>query len=95
MHGLGSLRPVRGLILAGNIAGVLAVYGPLGWGRLSEVVRIPLIDYAAVFSLACMIGLMRLLGATAGRVNGLSADCARRGGPGRLHRVPSASGRSV
>ena len=59
---------MRGLILASNIAGVLVVYGPLGWGRLSEVMRIPLIDYAPVFALAGMIGLMRLLGATAGWV---------------------------
>ena len=34
-------RWVRGLILAVYVAGVLAVYAPLGWGRLSEVLRIP------------------------------------------------------
>ena len=38
------------------MAGVLAVYGPFGWGRLSEVLRILLIDYAAVFLLAGIIG---------------------------------------
>ena len=43
----------------------LAVYAALGWGRLSEVLRIPLIDQAAVFALAAISGgvlrLMRLL----------------------------------
>ena len=67
-----------GLVLAAYVAGVLAVYGPFGWGRLSEVLRIPLIDYAAVFLLAGIIGgvigLIRLLGGTTQRVNDLSTD---------------------
>ena len=45
--------------LAQNVSiwtGVLAVYGALGWERLAEVVRIPFIDYAAVFALAGLIG---------------------------------------
>ena len=50
MHGLSWPRRVRGLVLATYCAGVLAVYGPLGWSRLSEVLRVPLIDYAAVFA---------------------------------------------
>ena len=68
MHGLGWSRPVRALVLAAYVAGVLAVYAPLGWDRLNEVLRIPLIDYAAVFALAAIIGgilgLIRLLGGT-------------------------------
>jgi hypothetical protein len=67
MHGLGWSRPVRALVLAAYAAGVVAVYTPLGWGRVSEVLRIPLIDYAAVFALAGTIGgilgLLRLRGA--------------------------------
>ena len=67
-----------GLVLAAYVAGVLAVYGPFGWGRLSEVLRIPLIDYAAVFLLAGIIGgvigLIRLLGGTTRWVNDLSLD---------------------
>ena len=78
MHGLSWSRPVRGLVLAAYVAGVLAVYVPLGWGRLSEVLRIPLIDYAAVFALAGIIGgvigLLRLLGLPARRVNEPSRD---------------------
>ena len=65
MHGLSWPRRVRGLVLAAYCAGVLAVYGPLGWSRLSEVLRIPLIDYAAVFALAGVIGVLRLLGRSA------------------------------
>ena len=65
MHGLSWPRRLRGLVLAAYVAGALAVYGPLGWERLTEVVRIPLIDYAAVFALAGLIGggigLLRLL----------------------------------
>ena len=69
MHGLSWPRRVRGLVLATYCAGVLAVYGPLGWSRLSEVLRVPLIDYAAVFALAGIIGgvigVLRLLGRSA------------------------------
>ena len=75
MHGLGW---VRGVVLAAYVAGVPAMYGPFGWGRLSEVLRIPLIDYAAVFLLAGIIGgaigLVRLLGGPAQWVNEQSAD---------------------
>ena len=78
MHGLSWPRWVRGVVLAAYVAGVLAVYGPFGWARLSEVLRIPLIDYAAVFLLAGIIGgvigLIRLLGGTTQRVNDLSTD---------------------
>ena len=49
-----------------------------GVARLSEVLRIPLIDYAAVFLLAGIIGgaigLVRLLGRTARWVNEPSTD---------------------
>lgn len=73
MHGLGWSRPVRALVLGAYVAGVLAVYAPLGWGRLNEVLRIPLIDYAAVFALAALIGgvlgLIRLLSGAPRAVN--------------------------
>ena len=65
MHGLNWSRWVRGLVLAAYVAGVVAVYAPLGWERLTEVARIPMIDYAAVFALAGLIGgalgLIRLM----------------------------------
>ena len=65
MHGLSWPRWVRGLVLAGYFVGVMTIYSSLGWGRLSEVIRIPLIDYAGVVVLAGIIGgvlgLLRLI----------------------------------
>ena len=52
MYGLGLSLRVRLLILAGFVASSLFTYGQLGWAKLNEVVRIPLIEYAAVFLLA-------------------------------------------
>ena len=65
MHGLSWPRWVRGLVLAGYFVGVMTIYSSLGWARLSEVIRIPVIDYAGVFVLAGLIGgvlgLLRLI----------------------------------
>ena len=36
MHGLNWSRWVRGLVLAAYVAGVVAVYAPLGWERLDR-----------------------------------------------------------
>lgn len=57
MHGLGLSLRTRALILAGYIGGVLWVYSERGWAQLNEILRIPLIDYLAVFVLAGIIGL--------------------------------------
>ncbi len=82
MHGLRWSRWVRGLVLAAYVAGVLAVYGALGWERLAEVVRIPFIDYAAVFALAGLIGgalgLIRLIRPGAGDANRVPTGGTRR-----------------
>jgi hypothetical protein len=43
---------VRWAILGMFVASVLGVYSQVGWGRLNEVIRIPLIEYLAVFVLA-------------------------------------------
>lgn len=56
MHGLGLSRWWRGLILAGYFGAALVVYSQRGWARLNEIVRIPLIDYLAVFVLAGLFG---------------------------------------
>jgi len=56
MHGLGLSRLVRGLILAVYGVAALAVYYQRGWVRLNEIVRIPIIEYVAVFILAYLIG---------------------------------------
>ena len=57
----------------------MAVYAPLGWERLTEVVLIPMIDYAAVLALAGLIGgalgLIRLIRpATASARNAVGAE---------------------
>jgi hypothetical protein len=55
MHGLGLRLWAKLLIIAGYAATVIAVYSRLGWDRLNEIVRIPVIDYVAVVLLAGLI----------------------------------------
>lgn len=52
MHGLGLSRRVRFGLLGIFIACVLWVYSDRGWVQMNEIIRIPLIDYLAVFLLA-------------------------------------------
>ena len=56
MHGLRLSRWARGAILALYVGGALLVYSQRGWVQLNEIVRIPLIEYVAVFLLAWLIG---------------------------------------
>jgi len=56
MHGLGLTRTARLAIFAAYAAAVLWVYSERGWAQLNEIVRIPLIDYLAVFVLAGLFG---------------------------------------
>jgi hypothetical protein len=56
MHGLGLGRWARLAIFAAYSAAVLWVYSERGWAKLNEIVRIPLIDYLAVFVLAGLFG---------------------------------------
>jgi hypothetical protein len=55
MHGIGLPRWAKWLILAVFIALVLVVYNGR-WARLNEIIRIPLIEYLAVFVFAGLIG---------------------------------------
>lgn len=57
MHGLGLSRPVKWAILAAFIGSVLFVYSQRGWIKLNEIIRIPLIEYLAVFVLAGLFWL--------------------------------------
>ena len=57
MHGLGLSLRVRALILAVYLGAALWVYSGRGWVQLNEILRIPLIEYAAVFVLAGIFGL--------------------------------------
>ena len=62
MHGVGLKRWTKNLILLIYIAGVGMVYNQRGWSQLNEIVRIPMIDYLAVFALAGVIGLILWFG---------------------------------
>lgn len=55
MHGLGLPKWAKWLILGVFIALTLVVYNGQ-WARLNEIVRIPVIEYLAVFLLAGLIG---------------------------------------
>jgi hypothetical protein len=61
MHGLGLPRGVRWLLGAMYVGLAFQVYRVRGWEKLNEVVRIPLIDYLAVFVLAGILaGILKL-----------------------------------
>jgi hypothetical protein len=57
MHGLGLSRWVKWALLLLYIGLVLWVYSGRGWANLNEIVRIPVIDYVAVFVLAGLFWL--------------------------------------
>jgi hypothetical protein len=62
MHGLNLSRPIRWIILALFVGSALWVYSGRGWANLNEIVRIPLIEYVAVFVLAGLTsGILRLV----------------------------------
>jgi len=52
MHGLGLSRWVKWALLFIYVVLVLLVYSERGWDKLNEIIRIPVIDYLAVFILA-------------------------------------------
>ncbi len=56
MHGLGLSRLVKLMLLGVYVAAALAVYSGRGWGKLNEIIRIPLIEYLAVFVMAALLG---------------------------------------
>ena len=57
MYGLGLSKRVKWGILGVFIASAIWVYSGRGWVQLNEIIRIPLIEYLAVFLLAGLIGL--------------------------------------
>ncbi len=56
MHGVGLKLWAKLVILAAYVGTVVAVYSQLGWSRVHEIVRIPVIDYLAVLVLAGLMG---------------------------------------
>jgi len=57
MHGLRLPNWARWVILVGYLATTATVYSQLGWARVNEIIRIPLIEYLGVFILAGLFGL--------------------------------------
>lgn len=56
MHGLGLKLWQKGILLALYIGAALFTYSQLGWARLNEIVRIPVIEYLSVFAMAGLVG---------------------------------------
>lgn len=56
MHGLGLKLWQKGIILALYSGVALFTYSQLGWARLNEIVRIPVIEYLGVFVMAGLVG---------------------------------------
>ena len=65
MHGLGLSALTRWGLGIVYLGGILGMYARRGWGNLNEVVRIPVIDYVAVYLL---IGILWLCVQIAGRL---------------------------
>jgi hypothetical protein len=81
MNGLGLSFKTRALILAAFIVSTLWVYSGRGWIKLNEIIRIPLIEYLAVFLLAGLIGGGLWL---AKRIRGVGKT-----GPGKVAEITS------
>ncbi|MCG8353465.1 MAG: hypothetical protein MI924_37340 [Chloroflexales bacterium] len=64
MHGLGLSLRARWLLFLGYAGSVVGIYSWRGWDQVSEIVRIPLIEYILVFVLA---GAIWLIGGLIGR----------------------------
>jgi len=57
MFGLGWSRWVRGAVLGVYVAAALFVYSSRGWMQINEIIRIPVIEYLAVFLMAGLVSL--------------------------------------
>ena len=55
MYGLGWSRPVRTGVLLAYAGLITLVYSGRGWSKVNETLRIPVIEYLAVFALAWLI----------------------------------------
>ncbi len=80
MHGLGLSARTRWLLFGGFVAAVVAVYAWRGFGRVDEVVRIPVIEYLVMAVVVLLIWL-GLLAARLVRGAGLSTTSPRRSRP--------------
>ena len=57
MHGLGWSKWVRGVVVAIYLSAILFVYSQRGWVKVNEIIRIPFIEYLAVFIMAGLISV--------------------------------------
>lgn len=80
MHGLGLSARTRWLLFGGFVAAVVAVYAWRGFGRVDEVVRIPVIEYL-VMAVVVLLVWLGLLAARLVRGAGLSTTSPRRSRP--------------
>ncbi|MFC4852076.1 hypothetical protein [Actinophytocola glycyrrhizae] len=85
MHGLGLSRRTRWWLFAAFAAAVAAVYAWRGYGRLDEVVRIPVIEYLVLAVVALLIWLGVLVARPFGRATAPAEppreECATGTGP--------------
>ncbi len=56
MHGVGLKLWTKLVVLAAYFGAVVGVYSQLGWSRITEIARIPAVDYLAVLVLAGLMG---------------------------------------
>ncbi len=56
MHGVGLKLWTKLVVLAAYFGAVVAVYSQVGWSRITEIARIPVVDYLAVLVLAGLMG---------------------------------------
>ncbi|MBB2914573.1 hypothetical protein FHS43_005885 [Streptosporangium becharense] len=71
MHGLGLSRGVRWVLAACYAGAVFAAYAVLGFGRLDEIIRIPVIEYLLVGVAALLLWLgLRVARSLTGRGSG-------------------------
>lgn len=62
IHGLGWPRRLRWSLVIACFASIFIVYNGVGWARLNEAFRVPIIEYLFVFVLAVLIFAGQWLG---------------------------------
>ncbi|WP_425582119.1 hypothetical protein [Streptosporangium fragile] len=98
MHGLGLSRATRWILAAAYAGAVLVVYAALGFGRVDEIVRIPVIEYLLVAVLAVLLWLglraaRRVTGRGPGDGRARPAPAGGRPAPGEPERGEASAGR--
>jgi len=74
IHGLGLSRLTRGLIIAAYIGSALWVYNERGLEKINEIIRIPFIEYLAVYVIAFIITAIIWLVQRIGSIRQISTE---------------------